>query len=49
MSGTEVLNQDIENQTDGNSVIDLRQLVAGVYIVEISSGYNKMIQKLVKE
>ena len=48
-SGVSVLNRDLGLVQSGKVTVDLNELPSGIYMVEITSGSEKSVQKLVKE
>ncbi len=49
LEGVCVLVQDLGLQQAGNIILPLDKLAAGVYMVEVTSGNEKVVQRLVKE
>jgi hypothetical protein len=49
VSGASVLSQDLGIQQSGSIYLDLENMVAGVYLVEITSGNEHTVQRLVKQ
>jgi uncharacterized protein YjdB len=48
-SGIMVASQDLGTQQSGNAKVSLKNLASGVYLVELTSGNQKLVQRLVKE
>ena len=49
ISGMRVYNQGLGKQASGTVRVPISQLASGVYMVELMSGNNKVIQRLIKE
>ena len=49
VEGVTVLAQDLGQQQSGSTQIALDKLASGVYMVEFTSGTNKVVHRLVKE
>jgi hypothetical protein len=49
LTGVSVLNQNLGMQQSGGVNVPLSHLAAGVYIVELTSGSEKVVQRLVKD
>jgi uncharacterized protein YjdB len=49
VAGASVMSQILGNDASGKATISISELPAGVYMVEVTSGSSKKIQKLVKE
>ncbi len=49
MSGVTVYTQDLGAVQSGNTVVSLGKFASGIYMIELTSGTQKSLQKLVKE
>lgn len=49
VQGTTIISKDLGTQKTGNTLISVKELPAGIYIVTVTSGGVKTVHKLVKE
>ena len=49
LSGVTVLSQDLGLQSNGQAKFALDQLASGIYLMEFTSGNDKIVKRLVKE
>ncbi len=49
LSGVSIYNKDLGTQQNGTVIVPLSNFAAGVYMVELTSGNEKVVQRLIKE
>ena len=49
LSGVSVYSKDLGVQQNGSVIVPLSNVASGIYMVELTSGDQKVVQRLVKE